>query len=245
MLDPVPAVLSLTDLQREAARVMPVAARGDAADAGRAVEPPEEAEVQPMLDRGTENPTAALELGAAERSSSSSPQALVDGDARRESILRGTPGQIRVSDNPEAEGGEALHEISWASEVSENDETIEEISATHGVDPDLVRAIMYMETSRGWYDGIASVVPFLENETIRPMNVNAEYWKDLGYTREELEDPRTNIEAGVRILRGIMDRMPNATPRQIATIYNYLPATSVSDYGVRVEEILRQKLWEK
>jgi hypothetical protein len=39
--------------------------------------------------------------------------------------------------------------------------------------------------------------------------------------------------------------MPNATPRQIATIYNYLPATSVSDYGVRVEEILRQKLWEK
>jgi hypothetical protein len=60
MLDPVPAVLSLTDLQREAARVMPVAARGDAADAGRAVEPPEESETRMTSDRAQ---VADLEVG--------------------------------------------------------------------------------------------------------------------------------------------------------------------------------------
>ena len=44
-----------------------------------------------------------------------------------------------------------------------------------------------METTQGWYDRLFS--PLGLNKTIRPMNVNAKYWKYLGFSREDLSDP--------------------------------------------------------
>jgi hypothetical protein len=102
---------------------------------------------------------------------------------------------------------------------------------------------MYMETTHGKYDGLAKLLN--RNKSIRPMNVHAEYWKELGYSREDLGDPGKNIAAGTTLIKRIINNMPDASVAQIATVYNYLGATRVSDYGARVEQIFREKLWEK
>ena len=76
------------------------------------------------------------------------------------------------------------------------------------------------------------------------MNVHTEYWEELGYSREELHNPEINIQAGVELLGRIKERMPDATPAELATIYNSLGEKEVSDYGARIEELLKEKPWE-
>jgi Transglycosylase SLT domain len=98
-----------------------------------------------------------------------------------------------------------------------------------------------LETTQGPYDR----EDFGFEKTIHPMNVDAEYWKDLGFSREDLRDPEKNIQAGVKFLKRIQDRMPNASVAKVATIYNNLGARKVSDYGARVEQILKEKPWKK
>jgi len=68
-----------------------------------------------------------------------------------------------------------------------------------GVDPDLVKAIIYMETTHGYYDAL--VEPFDKNTSILPMNIRSGYWKQLGYSRKELKNPALNIEAGIYLLK--------------------------------------------
>lgn len=77
------------------------------------------------------------------------------------------------------------------------------------------------------------------------MNVHAKVWRELGYTRSDLEDPRTNIEAGAMLLKRIIDRLPDASIRRIGTLYNNLSARKISDYGARLEAIYREKPWLK
>jgi soluble lytic murein transglycosylase-like protein len=112
-----------------------------------------------------------------------------------------------------------------------------------GVDPDLVRAVMHMETTHGYYDAPLDVIG--ANKSVRPMNVHSDFWKDLGYSRKDLHDPEKNIEAGTRILKALQDRMPGASAEEIATMYNNLGAKQVNDYGARVGEILRNRAWER
>ena len=100
---------------------------------------------------------------------------------------------------------------------------------------------MYLETTHGYYDRYA----FWDVKSIRPMNVNVAYWKNLGYSRKDLEDPEKNIEAGIKILKGIQERMPDANFDAIATVYQSLPKEKVTEYGARAERILNDRLWEK
>ena len=39
--------------------------------------------------------------------------------------------------------------------------------------------------------------------------------------------------------------MPEASAAEIATVYNNLGARKVSDYGARVERLMKEKPWEK
>jgi hypothetical protein len=97
---------------------------------------------------------------------------------------------------------------------------------------------MYVETTHGWYD---RVVP--GNKTIRPMNVHAEFWADLGWSRSDLDDAETNVRAGTMLIKKLGDRIKNPTTEKIATLYNNLSAEKVTDYGARVAEIYREKPW--
>lgn len=77
------------------------------------------------------------------------------------------------------------------------------------------------------------------------MNIHAEYWKGLGYSREDLKDPRKNIEAGVRLLKAIQDRVTDPAIEKIGSVYNYLGATIVTNYGASIAQIYREKPWLK
>ena len=111
-----------------------------------------------------------------------------------------------------------------------------------GVDPNVVKAIMYMETTHGYYDAILEL--FNKNKSILPMNINVDYWGSTFGSREELKNPEKNIEAGVEIVDRIKKLLPaNASVEEIATLYNNINAKKVSEYGARVKAIYDEKPW--
>lgn len=77
------------------------------------------------------------------------------------------------------------------------------------------------------------------------MNVNVEYWKDLGFSRGDLRDPETNIQVGIALLKRIKKQVLDGDIKKIATLYNNLGTTKVSDYGARVASIYKERSWER
>ena len=149
-----------------------------------------------------------------------------------------------VSPNNAADGSEPLFEFSAFSEVSRHAANIDKVSKELSLDADLIRAIMYIETTHGYYD--APLTLFGVNKSILPMNVNVAYWGDTFGTRKELQRPYENIRAGGMILQRIIANLPaNASVSQIATLYNNINASKVSNYGARVQKIYEAKPWVK
>jgi hypothetical protein len=174
-------------------------------------------------------------------SEDSSPPVLTSHIDRRESIINDTPAVIPIQGNPDADSSKPWYEWAGRSQVKKHDEIIIEVASSSGVDPNLIRAIIYMETTHGWYD--APLVWIGKNKSILPMNINVGYWKNLGYSRDDLKDPQNNIEAGTKILKGIQDRIQPQTVEGTATLYNNLAADKVTDYGARVADIYQGKPW--
>ncbi|WMN64993.1 hypothetical protein [Vibrio parahaemolyticus] len=157
---------------------------------------------------------------------------------RKLSIINDTPAIFTIVDSDSAVGRKPLYEIDSFSEVGKWCGLIIHQSKKHGVDPRLVAAIMYMETTHGWYD---KVYPL--RKTILPMNLHYSYWKGIGVTKEALGCPYYNIEFGITLLSRIQARIENPTIRKIATIYNFLGAEVVSDYGARVAKLYLEQPW--
>ena len=163
------------------------------------------------------------------------------GDARRDAIVRGEAAIFQLREHP-ARSSRPFHELPELSAVERFDPLIRRAARRHRVDVNLVRAIVYMETTHGWYDAVTGLI--VPPRSLRPMNVNVGFWGHaFGVTRADLEDPRRNIEIGVRILRGIQARTMRPDVRRVATLYNNLSADRVNDYGARVETIYTEKLW--
>ncbi|EOX4464715.1 hypothetical protein [Vibrio alginolyticus] len=129
---------------------------------------------------------------------------------RKLSIINDTPAIFTIVDSDSAVGRKPLYEIDSFSEVGKWCGLIIHQSKKHGVDPRLVAAIMYMETTHGWYDKVY---------------------------------PYYNIEFGITLLSRIQARIENPTIRIIATIYNFLGAEVVSDYGARVAKLYLEQPW--
>ena len=110
----------------------------------------------------------------------------------------------------------------------------------HDLDADLIRSIMFMETSHGWYDKINPI-----RKTILPMNIHYEYWKNLGFSKEQLLIPKINIDVGTLILKRIQNRLQYPKISKIASVYNFIGKERVSDYGSRVARIYKERAWEK
>ena len=78
------------------------------------------------------------------------------------------------------------------------------------------------------------------------MNVNVQYWGDTFGSRKDLLKPYENIKAGAEILRRIIANLPkDASINQIASLYQNINATAVSNYGARVQKIYESKPWIK
>lgn len=149
---------------------------------------------------------------------------------------------FKINDNPSASGEEPIYEVSAFSSVRSNEATIDRVSRETGVDARLLKAIMYMEMTHGYYD-IALAI-FDKNKSILPMNINTEYWGDVFGSRKDLKNIYCNIKAGALIVQGIQANLPYGSPiSHIATLYNNLNAVVVSDYGARVAEIYKNEPW--
>lgn len=181
---------------------------------------------------GTREEVSALTIGRKKK--------LQRGRARRERILAYLPGRFEFEDDAPANP----YPFPWYSNpdaelVTPYEHLYEEAAARYGVDPDLLKAIAWIESTHGWWDELVTDAP----KTIRPMNVYAGIWADLGVSREDLEDPRVNIEAAAYICASIASRVDNPSVETIATLYNDLGAIQISDYGVTVAYYYRTKPW--
>jgi soluble lytic murein transglycosylase-like protein len=149
-----------------------------------------------------------------------------------------------VIENPKADRTEPIYEIAAFSDVTKYSALIDRVAKETGVEARLIRAIMYMETTHGYYDAPLSLIG--QNKSILPMNINVEYWGSAFGDRKALADPYNNIKAGAQILKRIISNLPvGSSVRQIATLYNNINAHYVSNYGARVEEIYSTQPWLK
>ena len=105
---------------------------------------------------------------------------------------------------------------------------------------DALKAILFLENSHGYYDIMA---PTALKKSLRPMNIYAMVWKNLGITKEQLEDPVVNIRAGAFILSELWRRTVDSTFAKVASLYNFAGAEMVSDYGARAERLRQLKPW--
>lgn len=60
--------------------------------------------------------------------------------------------RIQIRDNPGADASAPLYEVRDFEQVTRNDTFIQRSAQRHGVDPDLVRAIAYVESTHGYYE---------------------------------------------------------------------------------------------
>ncbi len=164
---------------------------------------------------------------------------------RKDCIIQGRADcNFVVATNARADGSAPFYELSAASEVDRHSALIETAATRTGVEARLIRAIMYMETTHGYYDAPLSWVG--QNKSILPMNVNAAYWGTTFGSRSDLEKPAENIMAGAEMLKRISANLPpGASVREIATLYNNINATTATDYGARVESIYKSEPWKK
>ena len=163
---------------------------------------------------------------------------------KKECIAKGlTNCKFVVKDNPNANGEAPLYELHMFSAVDQHSALIDRVAQETGVESRLIRAIMYMETTHGYYDAPVSWIG--KNKSILPMNINVEYWGTTFGDRASLARPYDNIKAGAEMLNRIIANLPHgASVRQIATLYNNINAGSVNDYGARVEAIYNAEPWK-
>src|SRR5207247_3205556 len=127
-----------------------------------------------------------------------------------------------------------------SEEVTANDAYIEDYARRQSVDPDFVRAIVWMESTHGWLDRLSP-----EPKSLRPMNVHVSFWQDLGVSRVQLEDRETNVAVGTYLIGQLWSRIDAATPAKVATLYNNLFADSVTGYGKTVALYYARRPWRQ
>lgn len=159
----------------------------------------------------------------------------------KQSILAKTDVKINIRDKSALQSDPPWYEFHSQHQVHQYHAMIEHHAQQLQVDADLVKAIMYMETTHGYYDALPAL--FDANKSILPMNIHTSYWKGLGFSREALKNPEMNIVVGITLIKGIQERLLDPTIQKIATLYNNTAATSVSEYGARVERIYLSKLF--
>jgi len=151
------------------------------------------------------------------------------------------PANFGISDNPKAKGEEPLIEISGFSQVNSLSATIDKVAAEKHADARLVKAIMYMETTHGYYDAPLDLIG--KNKSIRPMNIYVDFWGNTFGSREDMNDSEKNIRAGVEMIQRIQANVPGASIEKVATLYNNINAITVSEYGARVKKIYDDQPW--
>lgn len=160
---------------------------------------------------------------------------------RMVAILTDSPAIFVVADSNVKANPKPIYYIEYFEQVTKNSNHISEAATRHNVDSDLIRAVIWMESTRGYYDSVTGLV--LDPKTILPMNVWSDYWTGFKVTREGLQNPAINIDTGTKILARIQAKISDETIAKIATLYGNLAAQRVSEYGKTVEYYYNTKPW--
>jgi hypothetical protein len=164
-------------------------------------------------------------------------------------IQANKPARFEIKKNPKATGADVWYEFSpyGRSAVKKHNATVEEMSKKHGVDSDLVRAVMWAENARGHkgvLDELADV--FQVSDRALPMNVDKNKWSGLiGKTPAEMYDPRNNIEAGVVLLDRITARIKEPTPEKVGSIWHHSGREITDDFGAFIQRVYDEKPWDE
>ncbi|MBE7437775.1 MAG: lytic transglycosylase domain-containing protein [Spirochaetales bacterium] len=160
---------------------------------------------------------------------------------RRRVIVSNLPALFLLEESMRPVLEPPFYELPGMSGVPGGDALIRRYARAKGVDVDLVRAILHMETTHGWYDSLTGIL--IPPRTIQPMNVNISFWSRKDWDRSSLEKVDSNIRAGVWIIKEIQRRTHKPSVLKIATLYNNLRAERTTVYGAQVERIYREKPW--
>lgn len=171
-----------------------------------------------------------------------------DRHERRKAIRENLPARFDIEDDSKETGAvPRLNEFDKIGRdaIAKYNSIIEEEARKQGVDPDLVRAIVYVENARGWYDVVKR-----KPSSIRPMNINFRLWEGLGGIKpENARDPEINIRAGVELIKRIAERVDNPNPRVIASLWHFIGREKTSkderQFAARVSYVYEHKIWEK
>ena len=171
-------------------------------------------------------------------------------ESRRWAILNDRPNvRFNIDENPKEVGSapsDREHD-EGISAVNKHDSIIEQEAGAQMVDPDLVRAIMYVENAD---ESQGAFTKFVEDlglaKTLLPMNINPRLWAGLiGVKEEEFHNPEVNIRAAVALIKRIQERVDGPTPAKVGSIYNFAGREKVSNFGARVQKAFDNRLWER
>jgi soluble lytic murein transglycosylase-like protein len=162
-------------------------------------------------------------------------------------VLNDTPAIFTVQKDTKADPESPWYEdVSTAEEAFEKyDIFITKAAQKHKIDPDLVRAIMWAENTRGGYMGVGYRLDDIKvSKTIMPMNMYRDIWFSLiSQDKTDLYDPEKNIEAGTILLKRIQARIINPTPEKIAAVWEYIGAEKTGNYPAYIGKVYREKPW--
>jgi hypothetical protein len=161
---------------------------------------------------------------------------------RVRSILNNTPAKFEIKENQKLKTPTSKETFiqntikqDWVGNkfVKTYEKDIDEITTKHGMDSDLVKAVMWTENARGDSGGINRLVDFIGiSKTQAPMNINGKTWGQLINKKgARLDNEKDNIEASTILLKRIRDRIENPTPDKIGSIYNFTGREHTNEIG--------------
>ncbi len=163
---------------------------------------------------------------------------------RIQAILDDAPALFEIADNPNADDGPKDNESVEGGllAVLRHTETIEREAALQGVDPELVKAIVYMENAHNsTRQRVADLLHW--STSVLPMNIQPKTWAGLSDGPIDFHDPEMNVRAGVTFIRRIVERLDDPTPARVASIWNFTGRELVSDFGARTQAVYDNPEW--
>ena len=125
--------------------------------------------------------------------------------------------------------------------MTSNSSAIEKVAKDFKIEPDIIRALIWTESTHGWADRI---IP--DPKSIRPMNINVDVWKglvpDIG---KVYFDKEFNIRTGALIYKRLEERVTNPSIEKIASLYNNTSTDEITPYGKAVYIYYLTKPWLK
>lgn len=176
----------------------------------------------------------------------SGPPILNNEAERVRSIIENASARFEIAENPDADPDYGAWRSSNAlglTTVRRYKSIVEREARAQGVDPDLVKAIMYVENAQSLDSQLDEGLGFGLSESLLPMNIRPDPWAEIEDPPADLGDPATNIRIAVILIRRIVDRIDDPTPAKVASIWNFTGRELVNDFGARVQDVYDRKPW--